>query len=56
VAGMLFSEILSKPFLLVAVLRWEFRPGAALYLVRSQNLSDGSHPGEFHFVRDLGDI
>ena len=39
-----------------AVLRWEYRPGATLYLVWTQNRSDSAHPGDFELGRDLGDL
>jgi hypothetical protein len=39
-----------------AVLRWEYRPGATLFLVWTQNRSDSSHPGDFELGRDLRDI
>ena len=38
------------------VLRWEYRPGSALYLVWTQNRSAESAAGVFDFNRDLGDL
>ena len=38
------------------VLRWEFRPGSMLYFVWTQRRADYSHPGDFVFGRDLGDL
>jgi hypothetical protein len=39
-----------------AVLRWEYRPGSALYLVWTQDRSDSANPGEMKLWRDLGDM
>jgi hypothetical protein len=39
-----------------AVLRWEFRPGSAAYVVWTQRRQDGANPGDTGFVRDLGDL
>jgi hypothetical protein len=39
-----------------AVLRWEFRPGSAAYVVWTQRRQNGSNPGDTDFVRDLGDL
>jgi hypothetical protein len=39
-----------------AVLRWEFRPGSAAYVVWTQRRQDGANPGELSFGRDLGDL
>ena len=39
-----------------AVLRWEFRPGSAAYVVWTRRLQDGANPGDFSFGRDLGDL
>jgi hypothetical protein len=36
-----------------AVLRWEFRPGSALYLVWTQSRSDSEMMGEFQFNRSF---
>ncbi len=38
------------------VLRWEYLPGSLLYFVWTQNRADYSHPGDFQFRRDLGDL
>jgi hypothetical protein len=38
-----------------AVLRWEFRPGSALYLVWNDQREDEVTSGQFHPRRDLGD-
>jgi hypothetical protein len=37
-----------------AVLRWEFRPGSAAYVVWTQRRRDGSNPGAFALGHDLG--
>jgi hypothetical protein len=39
-----------------AVLRWEFRPGSAAYVVWTQRRQDGANPGDHAFGRDLGDL
>ena len=39
-----------------AVLRWEFRPGSAAYVVWTQRRQDGRNPGDHDFGRDLGDL
>ena len=39
-----------------AVLRWEFRPGSAAYVVWTQRRRDGGNPGDFDLGRDLGDL
>ena len=39
-----------------AVLRWEFRPGSAAYVVWTQRRQDGRNPGDNAFGRDLGDL
>jgi hypothetical protein len=36
-----------------AVVRWEFRPGSALYVVWNENRSDVAPVGDFSFRRDL---
>ncbi|HVR40463.1 MAG TPA: DUF5916 domain-containing protein, partial [Thermoanaerobaculia bacterium] len=36
-----------------AVVRWEFRPGSALYVVWNENRSDDAIEGDFRFRRDL---
>jgi hypothetical protein len=38
------------------VLRWEYFPGSILYFVWTQNRVDYSHPGDFNFRRDVGDL
>lgn len=38
------------------VLRWEYRPGSAMYFVWTQNRADYSHPGDFDFERDFEDL
>jgi hypothetical protein len=35
------------------VLRWEFRPGSALYLAWNENRADAAPIGDFRFGRDL---
>jgi len=37
-----------------AVMRWEFRPGSALYVVWNENRADTEGFGDFHVRRDLG--
>lgn len=37
-----------------AVLRWEFRPGSAAYVVWTQRRQNGANPGDSALVRDLG--
>lgn len=39
-----------------AVLRYEFRPGSAAYLVWTQRRQDGQNPGDPGFGRDLADL
>ena len=39
-----------------AVLRWEFRPGSALYLVWNENRAESMPFGDFRFRRDLSAI
>jgi uncharacterized protein DUF5916 len=39
-----------------AVLRYEFRPGSAAYLVWTDRRQDGRNPGDASFGRDLGDL
>ena len=39
-----------------AVLRWEFRPGSALYAVWTQRREDGANPGDFSLGRDTADL
>ena len=39
-----------------AVLRWEFRPGSAAYVVWTQRRQNGANPGDHAFGRDLGDL
>jgi len=36
-----------------AVVRWEFRPGSAMYVVWNENRSDVAPIGDFRFRRDL---
>ena len=36
-----------------AVVRWEFRPGSALYVVWNENRADVAPIGDFRFRRDL---
>lgn len=38
------------------VLRWEYLPGSLLYVVWTQNRADYTHPGDFDFSRDMGDL
>jgi hypothetical protein len=39
-----------------AVLRYEFRPGSAAYVVWTQRRQDGRNPGDPSISRDLGDL
>jgi len=39
-----------------AVLRWEYRPGSALFLVWSQGRDDSTATGAFDLGRDVGDL
>ena len=39
-----------------AVVRWEFRPGSALYVVWNENRADTLTRGDFHFRRGLREI
>jgi hypothetical protein len=39
-----------------AVVRWEFRPGSAAYLVWTQRRQKEAPPGDFSFGRDAGDL
>ncbi len=39
-----------------AVLRWEFRPGSAIYLVWNENRSDTLPSGNFRLRRDVGSL
>ncbi len=39
-----------------AVLRWEYRPGSALFMVWQQERSGFEPIGDFDFRRDVGDI
>lgn len=38
------------------VLRWEFKPGSALFLVWSQDRTDSFDFGRFHLGRDMGEL
>lgn len=38
------------------MLRWEYRPGSALFLVWQQGRSDNLDYGDFRFGRDFGGI
>lgn len=42
-----------KSLRLNAVVRWEWRPGSALFVVWTQNRSDGADAGDFELGRDL---
>jgi len=39
-----------------AVLRWEYRPGSALFFVWQQSRSGDGPPGDFEFGRDFGEL
>jgi Domain of unknown function (DUF5916)/Carbohydrate family 9 binding domain-like len=45
-----------KQFRSNAVLRWEFRPGSALFIVWSQGRDQFSRSGDFNFRSDLGTL
>ncbi len=45
-----------KQFRSNAVLRWEYRPGSALFLVWSQGRDQSRERGDFHFRSDVGDL
>ena len=45
-----------KQFRSNTVLRWEYSPGSALYLVWSQGRNHSSRTGQFDFESDLGDL
>ena len=45
-----------KSLRLNAILRWEWRPGSTLYVVWTENRRDDTHPGDFAFGRDVGDL
>ena len=45
-----------KSLRLNAIFRWEWRLGSALYVAWTQQRQDLSHPGQFEFGRDLGDV
>ncbi len=38
------------------VLRWEYRPGSAIYVVWTQNRIDTANPGDFRFGRDFRNL
>jgi hypothetical protein len=37
-------------------LRWEYKPGSALFLVWQQNRSDSLEHGDFNFGRDFSGV
>jgi hypothetical protein len=45
-----------KSFRTTNVLRWEYRPGAALFIVWQQARENDAIHGRFDFGRDFGDI
>ena len=45
-----------RQFKLNLVLRWEFRPGSALFLVWNQGRGDYAHQGRFRYFQDLSDL
>lgn len=45
-----------KSLRLNAVLRWEWRPGSALFAVWTQNRSDDAFPGQFRLGRDVREL
>ncbi len=45
-----------RSFRTTNVLRWEYKPGSALFLVWQQNKSDELEHGDFRFGRDFGGV
>jgi hypothetical protein len=45
-----------RSFRTTNVLRWEYRPGSALFVVWQQGREDFRNDGEFHFGRNVGDL
>ena len=55
-AGATTQDFNVKQFRSNTVLRWEYRPGSALFLVWQQGRQDGRNPGTFDVGRDYGDL
>jgi hypothetical protein len=51
-----FPDFNYKSLRVNAVLRWEFRPGSAAYVVWTQRRQNQANPGDFSFGRDTGDL
>jgi hypothetical protein len=45
-----------RSFRTTNVLRWEYRPGSALFVVWQQGREENAPHGDFRFGRDLGDV
>ncbi len=45
-----------RSFRTTNVLRWEYRPGSALFVVWQQGKSDNQNYGDFRFGRDFGGV
>jgi hypothetical protein len=45
-----------RSFRTTNVLRWEYRPGSALFVVWQQGREDFRDDGDFHFGRNVGDL
>jgi hypothetical protein len=45
-----------RSFRATNVLRWEYRPGSALFVVWQQNKSDSGDQGDFNFGRDFSGV
>lgn len=45
-----------RSFRMTAVLRWEYRPGSAFFVVWQQNRQEETNLGSFDFFRDLGKV
>ena len=45
-----------RSFRTTNVLRWEYKPGSALFVVFQQGKSDGREFGDFQFRRDFGEV
>jgi len=55
-AGATTQDFNVKQFRSNTVLRWEYRPGSALFLVWQQGRQDSRNPGTFDVGRDYGDL
>ena len=45
-----------RSFRATNVLRWEYKPGSAMFVVWQQNKSDSMDYGDFRFGRDFGGV